>query len=81
MGEPMQDARRRATVLEAAVRAAYEEATQDPTAVEGEVASLGYLLSHVTDHRSRADHLAEGVEDTMDPMVLLARRRAGGRGR
>jgi hypothetical protein len=76
MGEPMEDARRRATVLEAAVRAAYEEAAQDAKAVEGEVASLGYLLSHAADHRSRADHLAEGLDDTMDPMVLLARRRA-----
>jgi hypothetical protein len=79
MGEPIQDARRRATVLEATVRAAYEEASRDPDAVEGEVASLGYLLSHVTDHRSRADHLAEGIDDTMDPMVLLARRRSTGK--
>ena len=79
MGEPMQDARRRATVLEAAVRAAYEEASRDPDAVEGEVASLGYLLSHVTDHRSRAEHLAEAIDDTMDPMVLLARRRSKGK--
>lgn len=81
MGEPIEDARRRASVLEAAVRAAYEEASANPV-VEGEVASLGYLLSHAADHRARADHLAEGVDDTMDPMVLLARRRSkGGRGR